>query len=114
MDSIKDVVRSSLKVSEFDKHLKKTGGNIDRNVVEIIIKMKTIVRKPFMIAIIKLRLRNLDNCYVYWRNIIDFESLVMFGKGRALAPLIKFNQKAETDGSCLVLTLLVYLIVHII
>ena len=33
---------------------------IGRNVVEITIKIKTIVRKPLMIKIIKLRLRNLD------------------------------------------------------
>ena len=44
VDSIKDVVRSSVKVPEFDKHLKKAGGHIGRNVVEITIKMKTIVR----------------------------------------------------------------------
>ena len=43
--SIRDVVRSSVKVPEFDKHLKKAGGHIGRNVVEITIKMKTIVRK---------------------------------------------------------------------
>ena len=42
MDSIKDVVRSSIKVPEFDKHLKKAGGHIGRNVVEITIKMKTL------------------------------------------------------------------------
>ena len=43
--SIKDVVRS------FDKHLKKAGGHIGWNVVEITItiKMKTIVRKTLMI-----------------------------------------------------------------
>ena len=35
VDSIKDVVRSSVKVPEFDKHLKKAGGHIGRNVVEI-------------------------------------------------------------------------------
>ncbi len=29
--------------SKFDKHLKKAGGHIDRNVVEITIKMKAIV-----------------------------------------------------------------------
>ena len=34
-------------------------GHISQNVVEI--KMKTIVRKPLMIIIIKLRLRNLDS-----------------------------------------------------
>ena len=28
VDSIKDVVRSSVKVPEFDKHLKKPGGHI--------------------------------------------------------------------------------------
>ena len=37
------------KPSEFDKHLKKVGGHVGRNIVEIIIKMKTIVRKPLMI-----------------------------------------------------------------
>ena len=45
VDSIKDVVRSSVEVPEFDKHLKKAGGHIGRNVVEITIKMKTIVQK---------------------------------------------------------------------
>ena len=60
VDSIKDVVRSSVKVPEFDKHLKKAGGHIDRKVVKITIKKKTIVRKPLMIKITKLRLRNLD------------------------------------------------------
>ena len=59
--SIKDVVRSSVNVPEFDKQLKKTGGHIGRNVVEITLKMKTIVRKPLMIKINKLRLRNLDD-----------------------------------------------------
>ena len=41
-------VRSSEKVPEFDKHLKKAGGHVDWNIVEITIKMKTIVRKPLM------------------------------------------------------------------
>ena len=41
--------RSSVKAPEFDKHQKKVGGNIDRNVEEISIKMKTIVRKSLMI-----------------------------------------------------------------
>ena len=45
VDSIKDIVRSSVKVPEFDKHLKKAGGHIGRNVVEITIKMKTIYEK---------------------------------------------------------------------
>ena len=43
--SIKDVVRSSVNFPEFDKHLKKLREHIGRNVVEIIINMKTIVRK---------------------------------------------------------------------
>ena len=69
----KDVLRSSVKVPEFDKHLKKAGGHIGRKVVEITIKMKTIVRKPWMIKINKLRLRNLDNCklFVLDRNMWD-------------------------------------------
>ena len=37
------------------------GGHIGRNVEEITIKKKTIVRKPLMIKIIDFRLRNLDN-----------------------------------------------------
>ena len=54
VDSVKDVVQSSMKVSEFDKHLKKARGHIGRNIMEITIKMKTIVRKPLMIKIAKL------------------------------------------------------------
>ena len=47
--------------TEFDKHMKKAGGHISQNVVEITIKMKTIVQKPLKIKIIKLHLRNSDN-----------------------------------------------------
>ena len=36
-------------------------GHIGRNVMEIAIKKKTIVRKPLMIEITKFRLRNFDN-----------------------------------------------------
>ena len=57
----KGCISKFLKVSEFDKHLKKSGGHIGRNVVEIPIKMKTIVRKTLMIKIIQLRIRNLEN-----------------------------------------------------
>ena len=49
MDSIKDIVQSSMKVPEFDKHLKKAGGRIGQNVVELTMKMKTMVQKPSMI-----------------------------------------------------------------
>ena len=45
VDKIMDVVRSSVKVPECDKQLKKAGGHIGRNVMEITIQMKTIVRK---------------------------------------------------------------------
>ena len=61
---IKDVVRSSVKFPEFDKHPKKAVVHI----VEITIKMKTIVRKPLMIKITKLRLRNLDNFSLFVHN----------------------------------------------
>ena len=44
-----------------NKHLKKAGGHIGRNVVEITIMMKTIVRKTLVIKINKLRLRNFDD-----------------------------------------------------
>ena len=61
MDSIKDVVRSSVKVPEFDKHLKKAGGHISQNVVEITIKMKTkikrgiyFIQQAFIFSIISL------------------------------------------------------------
>ena len=45
MDSIKDVVRWSVKIPKFDKHLKKAGGYIGGNVGEItlMIKTKTVV-----------------------------------------------------------------------
>ena len=46
------------------KHLKKAEEHIGRNVVEITIEMKTIVRKPLMIKIIKIRLRNSDDSQV--------------------------------------------------
>ena len=50
----KDVVRSYVKVPELDKHLKKAGRHIDRNVVEITIKTKTIVQKSSMIKIVDI------------------------------------------------------------
>ena len=49
VDSIEDVVRISVKVPDFDRHLKKAEGHIGRNIVEITINMKTIVWKPLMI-----------------------------------------------------------------
>ena len=59
VDPIQDVVRSSVKVPEFNKHLKKTGRHIGQNVEEI--TMKIIVRKPLKIIISKLCLRSSDN-----------------------------------------------------
>ena len=69
VDSIKDVVWSSVKVPEFDKHLKKAGGHIDRNVVEIT-KKKTI-GFSLTIKIIKLRFRNSDN-FIQYANLYFF------------------------------------------
>ena len=71
VDSTKDVVRSSVKVPEFDKHLKKVGEHIGRNVVEITIKMKTIVRKPLMIKIFLLG-------FVFNSNIFRFIFIYVF------------------------------------
>ena len=51
VDSIKGVVRCSVKVPEFDKNLKKAGGHIGWNIEEITIKIKSIVIKPLMIKI---------------------------------------------------------------
>ena len=72
MDSIKDVVRSSVTVPEFDKHLKKAGGRIGRNVVEITIKMKSIVRKPLMIKISVF----ISNNSIYHNNTISLPKTV--------------------------------------
>ena len=47
--------------SEFRDGSRFRSTHIGRNVVEITISMKTIVRKPVMIKINKLRLRNFDN-----------------------------------------------------
>ena len=49
VDYIKDVLRSSVPATEFDKHLKKAGGHMGRNVVNLTKKMKTIVRKHWTI-----------------------------------------------------------------
>ena len=54
VDSIKDVFRSSVLVPEFDEHQKKAGGHIGRNVMEITIKMRTIVRKPLIIKSVQV------------------------------------------------------------
>ena len=48
VDSIKDVVQSSMQVPEFNKHLKKARGHNCQKIVEITIKMKTIIPKPLM------------------------------------------------------------------
>ena len=60
--------------SEFDKHLKKAGRHIGRNIVEITIKMKTITRKPLMIKIPNWTWKNSDRqlnifaSYTDWGN----------------------------------------------
>ena len=64
-DFNKDVVRSSVKFPEFDKHLKKAGGHIGRNVVEITIKMKTIVWKTLKIKIAIYSCQKLSTPFIY-------------------------------------------------
>ena len=51
VDPLKDVVRSSVKVPEFDNYLKKAREHISRKVVEITINMSEnpYVWKPLMI-----------------------------------------------------------------
>ena len=50
---MKDVVQSFVKASEFDKkNLMKAGGYISRNVINITIKMKTIIRKPCYVTLV--------------------------------------------------------------
>ena len=73
---------SFVKVPEFDKQLKKARGHIGRNIVDITIKMKTIVQKHLMIKIIKLRLRNLDNKYILvfiyiFNSMVDYLRLLV-------------------------------------
>ena len=86
-----DVVRSSLKIPEFDKHLKKAGGHIGRNIVEIIIKMKAIVRKPLMLKrfnfelhpLISFKVDSVDedqslNRWQYYKNIPKIYFLISY------------------------------------
>ena len=75
---IKDVVQSSVKVTEFDKHLKKARGHIGQNVVEITIKMKTIVWKPLMIKMCKFCVINVQS---------GFSDLFLSGFSESLFPL---------------------------
>ena len=99
VDLIKGVVQSSEKVPEFDKHLKKAGGHIGRNVVEITIKMKTIVQKPLMIKIITLRQRNLENKHLkkaeghIGRNVVELTIKMKTIVGKPL--MIKKKAKAH-------------------
>ena len=78
VDSIKDVVRSSVKVPEFDQHPKKAGGHIDRNVVKITIKMKTIVRKPLMIKIQTTVLISWLFCFAAYQQFIFTRHIISF------------------------------------
>ena len=58
VDLIKHVVQSSV----FDKkHLMKARKHIGWNTMNVNIKMKTIIKKPWMIKLIKFLLRNSDN-----------------------------------------------------
>ena len=71
VDSIKDVVPNSVKIPDFDKHLKKAGEHIGRNVVEITIKMKTRVRKAIMIH---THTRTYIYIYIYEVTSISFQT----------------------------------------
>ena len=73
VDSVKDVVRSSVKVSEFDKHLKKARGHIGRNV-EITIKIKTIVQNPLKFIVKQIsKIKSTDEWgRKIWNNFIYF------------------------------------------
>ena len=79
MDSIKDLVQRSVKVPEFNKYLKKAGGHISWNIMEITIKMKTIVWKPLMIK----------EKFVILLCIIDFHFYIIAIK-RDLVSLLRF------------------------
>ena len=59
--------RSSVKVPELDIHLKKAGGHIGWNIVEITIQTKTIVRKPLIIKIQRVILISFY-WYFHWCN----------------------------------------------
>ena len=61
VNSIKDVIRSSVKVPEFDKHLKKAEGHIGWNIVEITINSpKTLNDKKW-----KQVLETIEPCAKY-------------------------------------------------
>ena len=78
IDSIKDVVWSFVKVPEFDKHLMKAGGHIGRNVVEITIKMNTIVWKSLMIKIHQASSQKFRQLKSYWMKWNTWESFKLF------------------------------------
>ena len=71
---------SLLLFPKFDKHLKKAGGHIGQNFVEITIKMKTIVWKPLMIKILLVWTRAYDFLLYLSSNLIKwiFESMIIF------------------------------------
>ena len=101
-DSIKDVVRSSVKVPEFDKHLKKAGRHIGRNFVEITIKMKTIVWKPFMIIILigkKIFITFLENGFL---KLICFLLLWIYRNESKVGPRAFCYSKIKTSLMALV------------
>ena len=43
---------------KLNKHLKKAGGTIAQNIMNITIKMKTIVQKPWMIELVTFKSYN--------------------------------------------------------
>ena len=71
-----------------NKHLKKAGGHIGRNVVKITIKMKTIVRKPLMIKNQQL----FDFCTRRFSNFIFYGSDVIFFINVDMLPFYSYKQ----------------------
>ena len=60
------MVWSSMMAPKFNKHLKKAGGHISQNVVNIIIKMKTIVWKPWTIKRILVSKYRCQSLIIQW------------------------------------------------
>ena len=91
-----------------DKHLKKAGWHIDRNVVEITIKMKTTVRKLLMIKILQttkvrktIKETKKKNCWNYVNQLTSsikantIRKLIKTAKPTPLNHLMKNNREAR-------------------
>ena len=86
-------LRPLLKIPEFDEHLKKVGGYIGRNVVEITIKMKTIVRKLLMIkdVLFSVNFSFCDSGQIFCKRGVAFQNL--FNDSNSLNTNLYFFKK---------------------